>query len=126
MLENLLFSLITFVLVFVLYYGTVISRKKKLSKYRNSTEIKLLEFKYKVNIDGLDLKKLGLTLSLVNAFIMALTVFIVINITNNVIYQLLLGFVTLIVLIIVVYSFVGKYFKKKEGNSHVQPRKNRK
>lgn len=117
MLENLVFSIIAFIVVFILYYGTVISRKKKINKYRNSTEIRMLEKKYKVNVDKLNLKKLSINLALINSFIIALTLFII-GFINNIILKMLAGFIILIVLILASYSLVGNYYKKK-GDKNV-------
>ena len=115
MLENLIYAIISFGLVFVIYYSTIFTRESKIKKYRKSTEIRLLENKYKVNIDKYDLKKLGITLSLYNALIISITVFII-GFIENVYLKLLVGFVIVIILILVVYSFIGKNLKKGDKN----------
>lgn len=115
MLENLIYSIISFIVVFLIYYSTVFTRKSKIKKYRKSTEIKLLENKYKVNIDNYDLKKLGITLALYNSLIISITVFII-GFIKNIYLKLIVGFVIIVILILVVYSFIGKSLRKGDKN----------
>ena len=49
-MENLLVALGTFVFVYLIYLFLVILRKKKIAKYKDSTEVKYLQSKYSLKI----------------------------------------------------------------------------
>ena len=104
--------ILIFILVYLIYFLFIISRKKKMNKYRSSTEILFLEKKYKLNIDNINLRKLSHILALANAFIIAL-VFVVVSFIDNFIIKILIGFILLIPIILFVYHLIGKYFQKR-------------
>lgn len=112
---ELVLWLVCFVIVYLLYFLLVINNKKKLAKYRNSTEVKFLENKYKVNIKKIEIKTLANIMALVNAFIIATTVSII-GIVDNMFLKLLVAFVVLIPLILIMYSIIGRLLVKKYGN----------
>ena len=62
----------------------------------------------------LNYKKFANSLSLVNAFIIELTVTVV-ELFDALIWKLLVGFLVLIPLILICYYVLGKIYKKKEG-----------
>ena len=114
-MENVLFSLTAFILIYLFYLITVISRKNKLDKLMIGTEVTYLKKKYKLSLENVNKKKLGNLIALTNSFIFALTVFIVSFIKNHIL-MLLVGFIILIPLIIISYHILSLYLRRSEEN----------
>lgn len=106
--------LITFCVIYLLYFLLVVNRKKAINKFKNSMEVKYLMNKYSINIDKVNIKKLANMVALSNSFIIT-TVFIVIIFIDNFILKMLVAFVILFPLIIIIYWLLGKILKKEEG-----------
>ena len=113
-MEDFIFLLVCFILVYLVYYVLIINNKKKLSKYRNSTEVIFLENRYKINIKKIEMKKLANIMAISNAFIISVTV-LLIGFISNLVLKLIVGLIILIPLILIVYHFVGKSLIKKYG-----------
>ena len=111
-MENLILSLVTFGLVYLIYLFLIVLRKNKMAKYKNSTEVKYLKSKYKININKVNLKKLAHILALANAFIIALTIFVT-GFVNDFVLKLMVGFVVLFPMILIVYHLIGINLAKK-------------
>ena len=113
-MKYVIIYLITFCVIYLLYFLLVVNRKKAINKFKNSMEVKYLMNKYSVNIDKVNIKKLANMVALSNSFIIT-TVFIVIIFIDNFILKLLVAFVILFPLIIIIYWLLGKILKKEEG-----------
>lgn len=113
-MEELIFYLITFVLVYLLYLFFVILKEKKRSRYQDSTEITFLKKKYKLDIDAIGINKLSHVCALSNAFIIANTV-LIIGFIDSYFLKAIVGFIILIPMILIVYTIIGKYYQKKQG-----------
>lgn len=113
-MEKIVWFIIVFLLVYLFYFFFVICRKKKLEKFKKSTELLFLQKKCKLNLDKFSIKFLANIVALINAFIIGLT-FIIVELFNNVFIKIMVAFVVLIILILVFYSITGKILKKKEG-----------
>ena len=111
---ELIFWLICFVVVYLLYFLLVVNNKKKLKKYHDSTEIKFLKNKFKIDIEKIGIKKLANIMALVNAFIISTTI-LIIEIINNLILKMIVGFIILIPFILITYTLVGRTLVKKYG-----------
>lgn len=115
-MDNLIVALIAFVVVFLFYLGLIILRKDKINKYKNSSEIKFLVSKYKLDLKKINLKKLTLLLGFVNAFIISLTVFVT-EFVNNFILKLMVGFIVLFPAILISYHIIGVILNKRSGKN---------
>ena len=113
-MKELVLWLLCFIVVYLVYLILIINNKKKLAKYRNSTEIKYFKNKFNINIDKIGMKKLANIISLANAFIISTTVSIV-SLLDSIIIVLLLSIFVLIPLIIVVYNIIGRMLSNKYG-----------
>lgn len=102
----------TFIIVYLIYLLLIILRRKKVEKFKNSTEVRYLENKYKLNIKKEDLKSLTHLLSMSNAFIIATTI-TAISFIDDLILKLMVGFMILFPMILIVYHFIGKSLQKK-------------
>ena len=105
---------IVFVIVYLFYLVFVVLNKKKKDNIFNTNQSKLI-----TEPSGLDVSRINKSIfvqviSLANSFIVAFT-FACSEFFDNYILKLLVCFVILIVLIFVIYKFIGFVYKKKEG-----------
>lgn len=113
-MENLLVALGTFVFVYLIYLFLVILRKKKIAKYKDSTEVKYLQSKYRLDLKKINMTTLAHLLSLTNAFIIAVTIFVT-SLVENLILKLMVGFIVLFPMILIMYHLIGINLNKKYG-----------
>lgn len=113
-MEEVIIFILFFLLVYGMYYLFVISRKKKLKQYYQSTEVRYLEMRYHIDLKDVPIQKLARTLAFANAVIISLTAWIA-SLLPNLILQLVVGFILLILFILIGYHFVGTYYQKKLG-----------
>lgn len=111
-MQNFVLSMFAFIIIYLLYLTTVILRKKKLEKFKNNTYVKYLEMVYHLDIRKVNIKKLANTIALTNAFIIALTLYLV-SITESIFLKLLLAFAIFIPLQLLFYHIIGKKYQKK-------------
>ena len=111
---NLLLFVVTFVVVFVVYLLFVIRRGKYLDKFINGKEVGYLKKVYKIKVEKSDYKSLALLIAVTNSFIIAISVTVV-SLFKNIFLEILVGFGTVLVLILVCYHIIGKLYQKKEG-----------
>lgn len=112
-LEILSTFVFCFILIYILYLIFVVSRKKKQNNILNTTEVIFLKKKYNLKLTKINKKKLANEIAICNSFIISSTVSCVVPI-NKMIFQFLAGFVILVGLILIIYSFLGKEYKRKE------------
>ena len=103
-----------FVIVYFVYSMVVIYRKKGFEKFKTSKQLMFFEKAYNIDFQKINLKAFAHSLSLTNAFIIAITC-TVIEIFNNLILKMLVGFVILLPLMLLMYKILGTIYKKKEG-----------
>ena len=103
MVKFLYYFSIVFFVVYLFYLFFVILNKKKRDNIFNTNQSKLI-----IEPDCLDV------ICISNSFIVAFT-FACSEFFDNYILKLLVCFLILIVLIFVVYRFIGFVYKKKEG-----------
>ncbi len=107
--------LLAFAFVYIIYLLLVVLNKKGRARLKNGMEAKFLVNVYKVNILKVTDKRFAHTVAFCNSFILATTFLMVTLFFDNFILQIALSFVVLIVLIIIVYSIIGKRYKKIYG-----------
>lgn len=111
-MTQLILFIVIFVLVYLFYLLFVIVRKKSLIKWKKGKEMMYLKYRYKLNIDKINIKKLANVIGLSNAFIIALVVTII-SLFKGFIIQMLVGILLLIPSILIVYHIIGKYYQNK-------------
>jgi len=110
-MKYLIIYLVVFLIVYLFYLITVVLQKKRYDKFKKSNQVKYFIFKYKINVDKIDMKKFTNVLGLSNAFIVA-TSFLATFLVNNFILQLLVGLAFIIPLMLIIYHFIGMLLKK--------------
>lgn len=111
-MEEIIFYIITMVVLFLLYYIFVIRNKKRLQKFSNNTYVSYLVGVYKLDKERINIKHLAMAIIMVNSFIIATTVFII-GFINNLVLKYALGIVVLVPLQLLMYHIIGKIFQKK-------------
>ena len=121
-MRELILYLVTFLLTYLFYIIFVLCRKSVLGKFPNGKEMKYLKFKYGIKVNNNNLKKIANTIFLTNSFILSTTVYIV-CLFDNLFIEILIGVIVLLILILVMYHFIGIYYKNKQnkqgGKKHV-------
>lgn len=105
---------VVFVAIFLFNYIFFVRKNKKLKKDEMP-----LELIYLSNIYGIDPKKIKYrrfqyTYSLVNSFIITSTYLAVIYLIKTMIMKVIIGIVLLVLLIIICYGLLGRYYLYKE------------
>ena len=122
-IQILIETIIIFIAIFLFNYFIFVRKNKKLKK--NEMPLELI---YLANIYGIDPKKLKYrkfqyTYSLINSFIITTTYLAVIYLIKTMIMKVIIGIVLLVLLIIICYGLLGRYYLYQEEK---QDNKNRK
>ena len=113
-MKELVLYIGTFIIAYLFYIVFVLCRKNVLKKFPEGKEMSYLKYKYGIKINDNNLKSIANKVFLANSFILATTVYIV-CLFDNIFIEILLGLGTLILLILLLYSIIGNYYKKKQG-----------
>lgn len=106
--------IISFLIIYIIYLLIVVKREKGLKKFKEGKQLAYFKQVYKIDVEKLNIKKFANSLAVSNAFIMATTITII-ELLNNIILKMIVGFITLIPLMLITYTVLGKTYKKKEG-----------
>lgn len=113
-MNYLLTFIVSFLTIYILYYIVVINRKKGLESFKKGKQLDFFIKTYKLDKKKLNIKSFANTLSLSNSFIIALTLTII-ELIDNLILKLIATILLLVPQMIIIYSIIGKSYKKKEG-----------
>ncbi len=114
-LNILLEYIISYALVFLLYYLIFIRKKTKYNKNKVPVEYYYLVSLYGLRQKDIYYKKFMYISGLVNTFIIVTTYIVVSKLLNKWFIQLLCGIVIIILLIIICYGILGRYYQKKQN-----------
>ena len=116
-MEELVLFGLTYLFVFAIYQIFIISPAKKRKKKNIKTDKEVFEVKYLVTKYKLDLEKISYNqLIQICALVSSLDISIAVSImtlTKNFILEMLLGFGSIFILIIISYHMVYLFYKKK-------------
>lgn len=104
--------LISFAIIYLFYLLTVILQKEKIEKFKKSNQIMFFVKRYNLDLNKINMTKFMNIIALTNAFIIS-TAFIATYLVDNLVLQLLIGFLILIPLLVITYNLIGKYYIKK-------------
>ena len=113
-MEEVVSMLIAFVIVYLMYLVLVVFNKKSRKKIKTGIEAKFLKKVYKINLNKISDKKFANSIALNNSIIIAVTFYFTGLFFENIVFQMLLSLPVLILLILVLYSLTGRYYKKHE------------
>ena len=117
MLLNILLEyIIVFLLVFVMNYFMFVKNKKKYNKKKLPTELLYLQKIYGVDVNKISYERFVYVYTFVNTFIISTIYIILMYLLDEWIWRIIVGIVLLILLIIICYGFMAKYYLWKEGD----------
>ena len=111
MKENIILSVLSFILVLIVYEIFIVNKAKK-NREKLPVEIKYIIKKYKIDLDKINYNQLLQVMALVSSFDIALIAFVMSLIPNFGI-ELLVGVLLFVPVIILSYSLIGKRYRKK-------------
>ncbi len=107
---DLLFFLIVFLVVFVVNYFTSL---KKIKKRKKLELVDYLVMRFKLSPRKIKARKMVLTISLINAFIISLVATFITMLEIGYIWQFMIGFVLVFALIYSLYEIYGRFLVNK-------------
>ncbi len=113
-LNIMLEYIISYALVFLLYYLLFIRKKTKYNKNKVPVEYYYVISLYGLKEKDIDYKKFMYMTLFVNTFIIVTTYIIVFKLLDNWIWMLICGIVIIILLIVICYGIIGRYYQKKQ------------
>ena len=108
--------IITFIVVYLFYYVFVI-RKCKQNKKIAPTEVNLILSFYKIDINKINLYQMIKVVSLVTTIILSIIITIISEFFNNTIILLVFGTLISVLVAIICYRIIGRYYEKKSKST---------
>jgi len=114
-LINVCFCLLLMLVIYLLDYNFIMKPKLKKKNKKNNEimEISYLIYKFKLDKKKVLLKPTAMWCSLINGFIISVTVTVISNIKLHIAWQLLIGFALVFGLIYSIYEIYGRHLVKK-------------
>jgi len=112
-LNILLEYVIAYILVFILYFFIFVRKKTKYDKNKVPVEFYYLVSIYRLDQKKINYKKFIYTSAFINTFIIVTTYIIITRLLDKLIWQILIGIVIIVLLIIICYGVLGRYYQKK-------------
>mgnify|MGYP003571277751 CR=1 FL=1 len=118
MTDNIVINLIleyiiVFLLVFILQYLLFGRKNKKYDKNKVPVELFYLMTIYKIDVKKINYPNFVKLYCLVNTFVISTIYMIVMYLINSWILKVILGIILLILLTIICYGIVARYYKRK-------------
>lgn len=124
LIKELILFLIAFIIVFLLYRIIIVRRAKSKKKPKEPLEVTYLVNKYKLDLEKVSYKRLLNVISIVSALDIALVVSIIVLLKSFVL-EMIVGFISTLVIILASYHLVYLVYKKK-GMIKDESKRNRK
>ncbi len=105
--------IIVFILIFIFSYFLFIKRKQRLNRNKVPIELNYLIRLYKINVKNIKYKKFVWIYNIINTFIITTIYIIIVYLVDGLFLQLAIGAVLLILLTIICYGLLGRYYQKK-------------
>jgi len=114
LLRALIEGIIIFIVILLFNYFCFVFKKRKLKKDDMPLELIYLSGIYGINPHKVNFKKFQITYCFINAFIITSTYILVIYLLKNMLLRIIFGIGLLILLIIICYGLLGRYYLYKE------------
>ena len=113
-IQLLIETIIIFSLVFCFNYFIFVRKNKKLKKDDMPLELIYISHIYGINPKKIKYRQFQYTYCFINALIITATYLSVVYLIKTMIMKLIIGIVLLILLIIICYGLLGRYYQYKE------------
>ena len=107
--------IIVFIGVYCLNYFVSVQGQKLEKKKKKMTEALYLKKFYGVVISKKDYSKFLVICSLINTFIISTIYIIIMYLVSGIIFKVIIGVILLVLMIIICYGLLAKYYLWKEG-----------
>ena len=107
--------IIVFILIYIRNYFMNIKNKTTYKKNKIPTELLYLKKIYNININKDNYKQLVYAYCLTNTFIISTIYIILMYLVEGWVLRVIIGIILLILMIIICYGLLGRYYSKKEG-----------
>ena len=111
-IRELILFVVSFIIVFLLYRIFIIKKAKRKKNPKEPFEVTYLVNKYKLDLEKINYKRLLNVISLVSSFDIALVVVIIV-LLKSFILEIIVGFISTLIIILVSYHLVYLVYKKK-------------
>ena len=125
-IQVLIESTIIFIMVFLFNYFIFVRKNKKLKKDEMPLELIYLSHIYGIDPKKIKFRKFQYTYSFLNSFIITTTYLAVIYLVKTMIMKVIIGIVLLILLIIVCYGLLGRYYLYLEEKESIKKKTKKK
>lgn len=105
-----------FLIIYAFYYFFTIRKCKNNKKYV-PVEVNLILVKYKINTKKINLYSMIKAVCLITSLILSLSITIINYLSKNTILSILIGACFSLVLSIIIYGFIGKYYQRKSEDN---------
>ena len=112
-LQFLLDFVFLYLLVLIVYFVFVNRRRNDYKKLKDGSYIKAFIARYNLDMRKTNYKTVLYTFTFINAFILAFTSSLVLNI-DKFIWKVVISFIVVFVLIYALFEIAGRYLKNKE------------
>lgn len=112
LIQELILFLVSYIVVFVLYRFFIVRKAISEVKKKEPFEVTYLVGKYKLDLKKVDYRELLMVISIVSSFDIALVVTIIM-LFKNFWLEVIIGFISMIIIILVSYHIVYLVYKKK-------------
>lgn len=110
--------LLIFIIILIVYFVFFNKRRKEYSQLQDNDIIKNFIVRYNLDMRKTNYKSVLYAISIINSFIMAVGAIIVLKV-KGMVWNILIAFVVIVILIYSLYEITGRYFKKKEDSKNV-------
>ena len=114
-IKLLIEATIVFVGIFLFNYFIFVRKNKKLNKNEMPLELTYLAGIYGINPQKIKFRRFQYTYCLINSFIITTTYLLVMYLIKTALMRVILGITILVLLIIICYGILGRYYLYKEG-----------
>ena len=125
-IQVLIETILIFVMVFLFNYFIFVRKNKKLKKDEMPLELIYLSHIYGIDPKKINFRRFQYAYSLLNSFIITSTYLAVIYLIKTMIMKVIIGIVLLVLLIIVCYGLLGRYYLYLEEKEELKKQNNKK
>jgi len=111
-MQNLLTTIIIFLVIYLLFFIFVLTKEEKLEKLKKSTMSMYITKKYNLDLKKINTKIYGHIQALTTAFLVSVT-FYIIEFVNNIFLKISLAIIVLVPLQLLMYMIIGNIYKGK-------------
>ncbi|MDD6223621.1 MAG: hypothetical protein PUB18_01300 [bacterium] len=111
-MEHIIYFGGTFLLVYLIYYFASIRKAKKNTK-KIPVEVQYLILAYHIDVKKIPYLSFLNTIAIVGSFDIAL-VAVIVSLFQDLVWQLLFGFVVVVPIIVISFMLIGKYYQQQQ------------